>query len=182
MGRSRGRPCRHSPLPGVLPKPKPKPMSRGRRVNLLGSPSLSYVAVSLLWNNVSKIGCFVFSPPASYLPVSQVITSNCLLTSQIYLQFIWFILTWPVTISPKYQIIWTIWFLIGYLHQLFCKLNYGNLKNLWQNKNTYIWRSFFNTATLGSLSCYHNLIWKQCTTSPFCALEFLSHRRFISVW
>ena len=57
--------------------------------------------------------------------------------------YLWFILTWPVTISPKYQIIWNIWFLIGYLHQSFCKLNYANLKNLWNKKITYIGKSFF---------------------------------------
>ena len=86
--------------------------------------------------------------------------------SQIYLRFIKFIPRWPVTTSPKYQIIWIIWFLIGYLRQLFSKLNYGNLKNLWKKKNTYIWKSFFIPATLGPLSRYHNLILKTVTTFP----------------
>ena len=86
--------------------------------------------------------------------------------SLIYLWYINFIPTWPVNFSPKYQIIFLNWFLIGYLHQLFCKLNKGNLKNLEKKKNTKIWINLFITATLEPLSGYHIFIWKQCTTFP----------------
>ena len=40
---------------------------------------------------------------------------------------------------------------------------------------------FFIPATLGPLSGYHNLIWKQCKSFHYLALVFLSHRRLISV-
>ena len=107
---------------------------------------------------------------------------HTLILSQMYLWFSKFIPTWPVTISPKSQINFIIWFLIDYLHQSFCKLNYGNLKNLWNKTNTYSWKSFFITATLGPLSGYHDLIWKQWTTFYYSVLKFLSWRILVSVW
>ena len=99
--------------------------------------------------------------------------------------FLWSIESIPGQTSPKsqkYHFIWIIWFLIGNLHQSLCKLKYENLKNLWKRKIHKILKSFIVTPTLGPLSGYHNLIWKQCTTFHCIALVFLSHRILIYNW
>ena len=38
-----------------------------------------------------------------------------------------FIPAWPVIFNQQNQILWIYWFLLGYLHQYYCKLCYRNL-------------------------------------------------------